>query len=327
MIFKVLNGFAEMVKNFEILINYFKFLIKLLNQLKFMKSYQNRFYIAVFVVLTFNLFSQDSYIEKINGTDRGIAMVKIPSGKFIAEDGRQFSMPAFWMSKTEITYEQVQYYLNKRQETGDVVDGVSRPSPPYIDFSLGMGKLGGFPANSMKQYSAINYCKWLYEKTGIFYRLPTEAEWEYACLGGGKNPKVLKDFAWYDENSTNKYHSTGGKQANGYGLLDILGNVSEWVLDQYQSKPFVDGLPTKPVYIDEYGYSLVKGGNYRTSSKDLNCRFRMEDDPIWNERDPQIPKSKWWNADAPFVGFRLVKPIKQPSAEEIETFFKTYLNE
>lgn len=290
-----------------------------------MKSYQNRFFITVFLIVSINLFAQDSYIEKINGTDRGITMVRIPSGKFMAEDGRDFSMPAFWMSKSEITYDQVQFYLNKRQEPGELVDGVSRPSPPYVDFSLGMGKSGGFPANSMKHYSAINYCKWLYEKTGIFYRLPTEAEWEYACLGGGKNPSNLLEVAWLEENSGNKYHRVGMKKANGYGLVDLLGNVSEWVLDQYQEKPFDDKDPSKPIYMDEYGYSLVKGGDYRTKASGLTCRFRMEDDPAWNDRDPQIPKSKWWNADAPFVGFRLVKPIKQPSPEEIETFFNTYL--
>jgi hypothetical protein len=52
----------------------------------------------------------------------------------------------------------------------------------------------------------------------------------------------------------------------------------------------------------------------------------MAADPIWNRRDPQVPKSIWWNADAPFVGFRIMRPAKQPSAKEINSFFEKYLN-
>ena len=124
-------------------------------------------------------------------------------------------------------------------------DGITRPSPPYIDFTLGMGKAGGFPANSMSQYAALMYCKWLYKKTGVFYRLPTEAEWEYAARAGsetaypfGNDDKQLGDYAWYAANSENKYHKVMEKKPNAWGLYDMCGNVAEWTLDQYKENYF-----------------------------------------------------------------------------------------
>jgi hypothetical protein len=59
----------------------------------------------------------------------------------------------------------------------------------------------------------------------------------------------------------------------------------------------------------------------------LQLSYRLAADPIWNRRDPQIPKSKWWNADSPFVGFRIIRPLKQPNAEEVRAFFAKYLDE
>jgi hypothetical protein len=71
----------------------------------------------------------------------------------------------------------------------------------------------------------------------------------------------------------------------------------------------------------------VRGGNYSDDAAALRPAARLESDPIWNRRDPQIPRSRWWNADAPFVGFRIVRPVKQPTKEEAETFFKLYLGQ
>jgi formylglycine-generating enzyme required for sulfatase activity len=257
-------------------------------------------------------------------------MVAIPSGSFVFGQTKKAQVPAFWMGKTEVTYDEYQLFFEESRDPEpkppkEGPDAVTRPSPPYIDFTLGMGKVGGFPANSMQQYAAIMYCKWLYAKTGVFYRLPTEIEWEYTCKAGADIPSMdLADYAWFQGNSNEKYHQVGQKKPNAWGLHDMLGNVSEWVLDHFESDP--TARKDSPVFIDKYADAVVRGGNYQDPANLVRSTARMAADPIWNRRDPQVPKSIWWNADAPFVGFRIMRPAKQPSVAEINSFFEKYLN-
>lgn len=251
---------------------------------------------------------------------------------------RQVSVSPFWMGAYEVTYDEYDAYMqDEGLSQNSKLDAVTRPSQPYIDVTLGMGKGGGFPANSMQQYGALMYCRWLYQKTGVFYRLPTEAEWEYACRAGansaypfGADAKALSKYAWYKENSNGKYQKVGQLQPNAWGLYDMLGNVAEWTLDQYDPGYFAKlaDANTDPLVKPTSRHPrTVRGGSFRDEARDLRPAARLESDPIWNRRDPQVPKSKWWNADAPFVGFRIVRPAKQPSAQEIENFFKTYLGQ
>lgn len=251
---------------------------------------------------------------------------------------RKVAVSPFWMGAYEVTYDEYDAFMQDEVlSQNSKVDAVTRPSQPYIDMTLGMGKSGGFPANSMQQYGAIMYCRWLYQKTGIFYRLPTEAEWEYACRAGattiypfGNDAKNLNKYAWYKENSNGKYQKVGQLQPNSWGLYDMLGNVAEWTLDQYDPNYFStlgDAAADPLIKPTSRHPRTVRGGSFKDEAKELRSASRLESDPIWNRRDPQIPKSKWWNADAPFVGFRIVRPLKQPSAEEINVFFKTYLGQ
>ena len=92
----------------------------------------------------------------------------------------------------------------------------------------------------MTQLAAIKFCEWLSAITGKFYRLPTEAEWEYACRAGsdgaysfGNDFNELKEYAWYADNSNEKYQKVGQKKPNSWGVYDMHGNVAEWTLDQY----------------------------------------------------------------------------------------------
>jgi formylglycine-generating enzyme required for sulfatase activity len=289
------------------------------------------------------------YEQEIPGSAAKFTMVAIPAGTFTigssAKDKMKeadelpqhnITLSPFWMGAYEVTFDEFNLFFNDISLSQNIpTDAVTRPSSPYIDMTLGMGKEGGFPANSMQQYGALMYCKWLYRKTGIFFRLPTEAEWEYACRAGatsvypfGDDASKLNEYAWYSGNSENKYHKIGQKKPNAWGLYDMLGNVGEWVLDQYQPDYYTsltDGV-TDPVRKPETKYPrTVKGGAYNDEAKNLRAANRLMSDPVWNRRDPQIPRSKWWNADAPFVGFRIVRPLKQPTAEEAETFFQTYL--
>ncbi len=290
-----------------------------------------------------------AYEQKIPGADIKFQMVPIPGGTFMIgsqqddkmkepdeQPQRAVKISPFWMGAREVSFDEYNlFFLDGSLSQNVVTDAVTRPSSPYIDMTLGMGKDGGFPANSMQQFGALMYCKWLYEKTGIFYRLPTEAEWEYASRAGsqgiypfGNDSSQLEDYAWYNANSENKYHKSGEKKPNAWGLYDMLGNVSEWVLDQYEPgfyPTLADG-STDPVRIPESRHPrTVRGGAYNSEAKDLRSANRLASDPVWNRRDPQIPKSRWWNADAPFVGFRIVRPLKEPAKEEVELFFQTHL--
>ena len=118
------------------------------------------------------------------------------------------------------------------------MDAVSRPTRPYVEMSFGMG-INGFPAISMTQHAANKYAEWLSAQTGEFYRLPTEAEWEYACRAGATTAyssattSKLGDYAWYAANSQGKYQKVATKKPNAWGLYDMLGNVMEWTLDRY----------------------------------------------------------------------------------------------
>jgi formylglycine-generating enzyme required for sulfatase activity len=240
------------------------------------------------------------------------------------------------MSAYEVTRDELDVFLKDESTSLNVsVDAITRPSPQYVDLSLGMGKEGGYPANSMSQRTAIMYCKWLYQKTKVFYRLPTEAEWEYACKAGtntayffGNNAADLDKYAWYEKNSENTFHKVGKKLPNPWGLYDMLGNMTEWTLDHYDATAF-EKVNNEQLTIaaNEAKYpKTLKGGSFIDPAIELRSSKRFHSDPIWNRRDPQIPKSKWWLTEAKQVGIRLLRPFLQPTEEEIKQFFKAYLN-
>lgn len=313
--------------------------------------------IALFLLsVTSDIFAQDkrknvanTYTQKIPGSKLSFKMTLIPGGEFLigSKPNTAFAEPdefpskkikisSFWMGIHEVTYDEFLLFLNDEDiSRNTLADAVTRPTPQYIDLSWGMGKLGGYPVNSMSQLTALMYCKWLYKKTGVFYRLPTEAEWEYAARAGssdiyffGNDSARLGEYAWYKANSSEKYQKVGQKKPNPFGLYDIYGNVSEWTLDQYDEKYYSnlkDGV-TDPVTNPGGRYpKTVRGGGYDDPAVALRSANRVASTVEWNKRDPQIPKSKWWLTDAASVGFRLVRPEVQPSKEEIEAFFNKYL--
>lgn len=312
--------------------------------------------LATMVVVMSKSWSQSApdtsfkkYEQQIPGSSIKFTMVPVPGGSFLIgspdsdkqkeedeQPQRKINISPFWMGAHEVTFDEFNLFFQDASLSQNIpTDAITRPSSPYIDMTLGMGKDGGFPANSMQQFGALMYCKWLYNKTGIFYRLPTEAEWEYACRAGAKtlypfgdNAAQLDQYAWYNNNSENRYHKVGQKKPNAWGLYDMLGNVAEWVLDQYAADYYstLTDPATDPIRLADTRHPrIVKGGSYNSEAKDLRAANRQMSDPVWNRRDPQIPKSRWWNADAPFVGFRIVRPVKQPTAEEAEAFFQTWL--
>lgn len=290
-----------------------------------------------------------AYEQVIPGSSVKFTMVPVKGGVFLMgsppeahgrkqEEGppQKVSVSSFWIGACEVTYDEFGLFMRDEQfSQNEELDAITRPSQPYLDFSLGMGKEGGYPANSMSQYGALMYCRWLYKKTGIFYRLPTEAEWEYACRAGtstsyffGDDSAGLKKYAWYWANSEGHYHKVAQLQPNPWGLYDMLGNVMEWTLDQYDEKYFEKIGPSSkdPVILPTARFPrALRGGYYAQDANSLRSANRFRSSLAWNQRDPQIPRSKWWNADAPFVGFRLVRPFEQPAPDQIEQFFRQYL--
>jgi formylglycine-generating enzyme required for sulfatase activity len=306
---------------------------------------------SIILVIPFCVVGQDefkTYKEVIKGSDVSFNMIAVKGGEFLlgsreSELHRDFDegpqkkivLSDFWVGETEITYDVYQLFFEEAKDPEPKPDGISRPSPPYIDFTLGMGKTGGYPANSMQQYAALMFCKWLYKKTGIFYRLPTEAEWEYVAKLSYNEKEfsqidtlALLNSEWFANNAGGKYHKVGLKKPSALGLYDVLGNVAEWTLDEYDEK-FIAKLTQgsiDPVSLKTKRYpSTVRGGNFGSFGKELRPSNRIKSNSIWNRRDPQIPKSIWWNADSPFVGFRVVRPFLQPSANDVEKFFEIVL--
>lgn len=278
-------------------------------------------------------------------------MVPVSAGSFTigspaSEKGRdddegpqkKVEVSSFWMGENEVSFAEWDAFFKSMEvpQTKEIsVDAVSRPTAQYIDLTWGMGRDDRHPTNSMSQQAAMMYCKWLYEKTGVFYRLPTEAEWEYACRAGkqtatpfGSDPASLKAYGYFEGNSEGKFHKTASLKPNGWGLYDMLGNLSEWTLDQYQPDAYAKlaAGAKDPLAPPGSKYpKVVRGGSYLDDAEELRCANRIASSTSWNKRDPQIPKSKWWLTDGMFAGFRVVRPEKAPAKAEIEKFFKDYL--
>lgn len=305
------------------------------------------------LTLSVPVLSQDfkTYDETIPGTSVHFKMIAIPAGTFTigspaSEKGREkdegpqkkVQLSGFWMGEHEVTFAEWDAFFKNMdvpQTKAVPVDAISRPTAQYIDLTWGMGRDGKQPTNSMSQTAAIMYCKWLYNKTGIFYRLPTEAEWEYACRAGtttaysfGNDPKNINAYGYLNNNSGSKYHKVMELKPNPWGLYDMAGNLSEWTLDQYDASAYeklADNVKD-PVTPPGAKYPRVtRGGSYLDETVEGRCANRISSVADWNKRDPQIPKSRWWLTDGMGIGFRIVRPQQQPSNGEIEKFYMAYL--
>jgi formylglycine-generating enzyme required for sulfatase activity len=297
------------------------------------------------------------YTNTIPGTRVTFVMVPIKGGEFVMgtpdneanrkpDEGPQHKvkLEPFWMGAFEVTWNEYELFMYPDEEkrtratvptdaSGDkLADAVTHPSKPYVEMSFGMGK-DGYPAISMTQHAANKYCQWLSAKTGQFYRLPTEAEWEYACRAGtttpyffGDDPGKLPEYAWYEQNSDFKYQKVGKKKPNPWGLYDIHGNVVEWVLDQY-APDFYKQCANQAVTIDPWNKATkayphaVRGGSWDDEAKSLRSGARRGSDRSWKMQDPQLPKSVWYFSDAQWVGFRVVRPLKVPGPEALQKYW------
>ena len=315
-----------------------------------------------------------AYTQTIPGTDVKFDMVPIPAGKVTMgspenekghhpDEGPQFEVQveAMWVGKTEVTWAEYEQYmkaykvlkaLEPQRPVTDAnrADAVTAPTPLYDpSYVEDKGHAPRQSASTMTQYAARQYTKWLSKFTGEFYRLPTEAEWEYFARAGtktayffGDDPAKMDDYAWFSANSTSTlgkeegltYHPVGLKKPNPWGLYDIYGNVREWTLDQYIAEGYAKfgGKSVKwgeaVAWPTELDPRVLRGGSFRSSLNELRSAARAKSDhKEWRSTDPQGPKSPWWLAQNPDemgdkdrggqeVGIRLVRPVRVPPKEE-----------
>ena len=295
----------------------------------------------IFVNILFQNFDKSNYSEKIPNSDLSIEMIFIQGGEYSMGNKNSnvnTQISSFWMSKYEITWEIYNLFMEFDQSNkleyiidGDTikVDCISKPTTPYTDMTFGMG-YEGFPAVNMTHFAASKFCKWLSLITGNYYRLPTEAEWEYACRSGtssdyyyGDDISLIDEYSWNKNNSDNSYQRVGQKIPNKWGLHDMLGNVSEWVADSYDDNIFKSKkLKKDPFIFSESKYPKVyRGGSWNDEPSSLLTHKRFYSDNSLQKRDPQIPKSQWWNTDAPNIGFRIVRVNKDDSESRRNMFW------
>jgi len=319
------------------------------NCFKYLKTDSKSIFILAlfFGVIGQNIVAQEfsNYEQEVKNETFLFEMVAVSGGEFSMgaktddatrkkdeKPSHKVEVDDFWMGKYEVTWEQYDAFVfgeftpSQFKQSSELkklgIDGVTGATTPYVEMSFGMGK-GKFPAVNMTHYAAIMYCKWLTSKTGVFYRLPTEAEWEYVCKKGKTDSASDKGtVAWYKNNSKKAYGKTGTKTANGLGIHDLLGNVSEWVLDQYSETYYANSPKKNPWNKPSDLYPRVtRGGSWKDTADKLCCTYRKASKAKWKQRDPQIPKSDWWLTDASFVGFRIVRPKVQPSKKEIKKYW------
>lgn len=237
-----------------------------------------------------------NYTEPVSGSLVKFDMVGIPSGEIVMPDPAKpgstvkVKMPAMWVGKTEVTWDEYDVFVFRLDEPGGGApatgqDALSRPSKPYGASDRGYGHKG-YPAINLSSLGAQKYCEWLSKKTGKKYRLPTEAEYEYACRAGQPLPvkDKLASYAWYWQEKT---QPVGKKLPNAWGLYDTLGNVGEWCMD-FRCKP------------------VVCGSAFDDTAEKTTPTLRRYENAEWHANDPQDPKSRWWLSDGTFAGFRVV---------------------
>jgi formylglycine-generating enzyme required for sulfatase activity len=198
----------------------------------------------------------------------GMRMVLVPAGSF-----RMGSPPGEPLRQDEELPHRVTLTRPFRIAATEVTQAQWQA---LMGFNRSQNKGDDLPVTSLSWNDAREFCTRLSEKEGVHYRLPTEAEWEYACRAGATEPVTAAgrpDVAWYADNSGGTTHPVGRKGPNAWGLLDMLGNVAEWTLDTYAPYPRVedDEDPTGPA---EGNTKVVRGGAWRSFAPAVRCAAR-----------------------------------------------------
>ncbi|MFA9388331.1 MAG: SUMF1/EgtB/PvdO family nonheme iron enzyme [Prolixibacteraceae bacterium] len=302
----------------------------------------------------------ETFTEQVPGTPIAFSMIAVPGGQFkMGSDQkgkyqkadeipvREVELDPFWMGEVEVTWDEYLAFFAATASQGrkeamaeSEVDGITGPTPPWGAPDQGWGK-GKRPAITMTHYASTVYCKWLSEKTGKNYRLPTEAEWEYAARGGTSGPyffegsveqyennsifdklfgpdtSVINSYVVYHENSLFMTQLPDRSHPNPFGLKNMLGNVAEFCYDYYDPKiysKYPKGVIKNPFGPRNGEEHVIRGGDYTSTAPELRISARKYTrTKDWLKTDPQIPKSIWWYSDSKSVGFRVVCTVDEQS--------------
>lgn len=237
-----------------------------------------------------------SYEQTLPNSVVKVKMVAIPGGNLMV-GGKNVPIKPFYIANTETPWEAFDVFIASGapsvpyDQTEFPPDAIARPSKSYILPDLSWGH-HGYPVINISSLSVTMFCRWLSKETGKKYRLPTEAEWEYACRAGVTTTKPMtaaqaNKTAWWTGNSDRKTHPVAKLQPNAWKLYDMEGNVGEWATDSE-------------------GKFVLCGGVFKDNPDRLIPTMRRRFSPAWQATDPQLPKSRWWLSDGSFIGFRIV---------------------
>ena len=231
-------------------------------------------------------------------------LVRVPVGE---------GLPGFWMGKHEVSFERFNFYFDDRDQIG--VDGRVHPSEAGRSFMLAKipkrMQRRRSPMTNLRWNSAVGYCDWLSRKTGDYYRLPTEREWEHACRAGEKGPAPAKRdaLAWHKGNSGDESHLGGEAAANAFGLHDMLGNAWEYCLEH----------DTPPHF-----KAVLRGGAWNMPPEKLGFSTRTTVRSPWFDGDPNRPRSTWFLPGEYSQGFRVVRVAGKADAKERAAYASTF---
>jgi len=289
----------------------------------------------------------EDFTELIPGSAVSFDMVALPGGRVTLgspssedfrrddETQRTVEVAPFWIARTEVTWDEYEAFYAQTAAEGrssdtrlvasiaDDVDAITGATPPWGAPDQGWGR-GKRPAITMTHHAAEVYCQWLSVVTGRTYRLPTEAEWEYACRGGttgayffegdpddfaesgfwngifGADEEPIRSYVIFAANSDGRTGLPSDVKPNPFGLLNMAGNVREFCSDEYLSGGSEEDSSDGREYI-------VRGGSFKSDAEDVRCAARDHTrSEAWLMTDPQMPKSVWWYSDCIDVGFRVV---------------------
>jgi len=226
--------------------------------------------VAAAAVLTSYGHARESRGGDVVTNSFGMRMVLVPAGSF-----RMGSPPGEALRQEEETLRRVTLTRGFRMAATEVTQ---RQWLTLMEQNRSPQPGDDLPVTSVSWPEAREFCAKLSQKEGVTYRLPTEAEWEYACRAGDASPPAgpaeLAGVAWFVDNAEGTTHPVGRKRPNAWGLFDMLGNVAEWTLDPYSPYPRVEE-DRDPIGSAAGSTRVVRGGSWRSFPPALRCAARV----------------------------------------------------